>query len=78
MCGNLFNFNGKLDVVTDTMSNILKHVLEQLINYSMNAAKFDDYDKNALRWMYIVFDFIMDSQDKLLWLRIWKSKEVIL
>ena len=70
LCGNLLNFNGKLDVVVDTMSNILKLAVEQLINFSMDVVKFDVYDKNALRWLYIVFDFIMGSQDKLLWLRI--------
>ena len=78
MRGSLFNFSGELGVVIDNMSNILKLVLEQLLNYSMDAVKFDVYDKNALRWMYIVFDFIMDSQDKLLWLRMGKSKAKII
>ena len=72
--GNLFDFSGKLDVVTATMSNILKLAVEQLINFSMDVVKFDVYDKNAPSWLHIVFDVIIDRQDKLLWLRMGKVK----
>ena len=72
------NFSGKLDVVKATMTSILKTVLVELICYSLDVVKFNLYEKKALEWLYMMYDFAAQCQDKLLWMRLGGNQQVML